>query len=58
VAADGCRQVHVHPLSDARAHQLVPGCWCRPLRHEDVGGVLYSHNSADGRELVEEHGVQ
>jgi hypothetical protein len=55
---DGRLQVHVYPLEDTRAHELRPGCWCRPSREEVADGVMYGHNSADGRELVEEHGVQ
>jgi hypothetical protein len=51
-------QVHVLPLRDMREHVEHPLCWCGPWV-ECVGrGLLVTHNSMDGRELVERHGVQ
>lgn len=51
------RDVHVLPIHDLRAHQEARNCWCQP-RVEAVGpGVVVIHQSADGRELIERHGV-
>lgn len=61
--------VHILPIDDLRAHEETRDCWCRPtlqrhVRHAVDRGVairietiVVVHNSADGRELVEEHGV-
>lgn len=47
--------VHVFPVGDMREHVLIgTGCWCNP--HLQDGVVV--HNSMDGRELVERHGLQ
>lgn len=49
--------VHVLPLRDLRAHEESRTCWCQP-RLEIYGTcAMVSHNAADGRELVEQHGV-
>lgn len=58
--------VHVLPINDLRVHEETRTCWCEPTpirglatdrmpngRHDTV----IVHHSADGRELVEEHGV-
>jgi len=54
--------VHVLPIDDLREHEETRACWCRPalLVEPDADADLriVVHNSADGRELVEEHGVQ
>lgn len=54
---------HVLPINDLRQHEESRACWCRP-RIEIVESflpgptsVLVVHHSADGRELVEEHGL-
>lgn len=54
------RIAEVIPLDDLRQHIEQPGrCWCGPtITHEGKGWLMYAHNSADGRELVEEHGYQ
>lgn len=58
--------IHVLPENDLRVHQETRECWCRPrCTFSDVGfvgvdddaAVVVVHNSADGRELVEQHGV-
>ena len=54
--------VHVHPVRDLREHDLTSRtCWCRPtvtLLASRPGRALVVHQSADGRELVEQHGLQ
>lgn len=53
--------VHVTPVNDLRAHTDTRACWCRPrlLRDEDDDNVIVVvHHSAEGRELVEQHGLQ
>lgn len=57
---------HVTPVDDLQKHELTRTCWCRPkieTSDPETGipypeGALVVHNSADGRELVEEHGLQ
>jgi hypothetical protein len=62
-ARDSRTDIHVLPLNDLREHVEVRTCWCAPgleqVRHEDgrKACVLVRHNSMDGRELVERHGV-
>lgn len=52
--------VHVVPIDDLREHVETACCWCAP-RVECVDGdpeaIVIVHASADGRELVEAHGV-
>jgi len=52
--------VHVLPFDDLRAHEETRRCRCEPtLTQEDWDSdIVVVHNSADGRELVEQHGVQ
>jgi len=64
--------VHVLPVNDLREHDETRTCWCRPrieieedfltaLVGQSPGSferrVLVVHHSLDGRELVEQHGV-
>lgn len=63
--ADRPRILHVTPIGDLRRHsQAAKGarCWCKPdVRRHVVNGLVgyvIVHHSADGRELVEEHGLQ
>lgn len=53
-------RLHVTPVDDLRDHITVGAaqCWCQPRLQRVHGGILVIHNSADGRELVEEHGLQ
>jgi len=54
------RTWHVLPIEDLRDHDESLRCWCQPrLEHiEEVPQArIVVHNSADGRELVERHGV-
>lgn len=51
------KDVHVLPVRDLRAHTERRTCWCQP-RVEYYGTcAVVSHHSADGRELIERHGV-
>ena len=57
--ADRVRSVHVVPRDDLREHEEnnEGACWCQPRLEHHGRCLLVSHNSADGRELVERHGV-
>ena len=44
--------LHSIPLNDLLEHELSTLCPCRPLYD---GNRRWIHNSADGRELSEEH---
>ena len=56
------KDVHVIPINDIREHDESRFCWCAPMLKRDPGdldaAVVVVHNSADGRELIEEHGIQ
>jgi hypothetical protein len=52
------RPVHVIPVNDMREHDEQPGCWCEPRVEAEGEGVVIIHNSMDGRELIERHGLQ
>jgi hypothetical protein len=50
---------HVVPIGDLKRHRdRGVTCWCNPkvTRYPD-GGALVVHNSMDGRELIEQHGI-
>lgn len=51
--------VHVLPIDDTRDHVESSSCWCRPFvsREQETEEVVVVHNSADGRELIEQHGI-
>lgn len=53
--------VHVLPVGDLRVHVETRDCWCKPtlLAEADADGdvIVVAHNSYDGRELVDAHGV-
>ena len=53
------REIHVLPVDDLRAHQEQGrACWCEPrLERAPKGGVIVIHHAADGRDLLEAHGV-
>ena len=47
--------IHVVPLKDRKKHiEHFNKCWCNPKIIYENGHRIYVHNSADGRELVEE----
>ena len=53
--------LHVLPINDLREHEETRDCWCHPAvtgePYEETD-VIVTHNSADGRELIEQHGLQ
>lgn len=52
--------LHVLPIGDLREHEESRECWCAPTctrEPYEEGPVVVVHNAADGRELIEEHGV-
>lgn len=57
--------IHVLPENDLREHAEKRDCWCAPRLERDFLDdepdadlvVLVIHHSADGRELIEQHGV-
>lgn len=57
------RAIEVVPVNDLKPHIDGRGCWCSPkveqVRNEAGRkcGVVVTHNSADGRELIERNGV-
>jgi hypothetical protein len=54
------RVIHIVPVNDLRPHNdRGDSCWCQPFCEVDLDGifVMLIHHSADGRELVEQHGV-
>jgi len=60
VLADGpAGDVHVVPIDDLEPHVDARDCWCHPtlVREPDADRAVVIHHSADGRELIEEHGV-
>jgi len=56
--SDVKRDIHVLPMKDLREHDETRTCWCHPKVERVEGGVVVTHHSADGRELVERHGLQ
>jgi hypothetical protein len=50
--------LHILPIADLREHRESRDCWCDPALEQEQDTVLVIHQSADGRELVEQHGLQ
>ena len=52
--------IHVQPIQDLHEHEQSRACWCAPRCEKEPwwAYTLVIHNSMDGRELVEEHGLQ
>lgn len=52
--------IHVLPEKDLHPHHETRDCWCVPDLKviETTRTVLVLHHAADGRELIEEHGIQ
>lgn len=52
--------IHVMPVDDLCEHVEARECWCQPrIEGEDKYGVsVVIHHSMDGRELIEQHGIQ
>lgn len=52
------RGVHVYPIADLKKHVLKgTRCWCKPTFKLEGKSKIFTHNSADGRELIERHGI-
>lgn len=50
--------LHVLPLGDLREHDEMRECWCRPdVTQEPDCDAVVVHHALDGRELVEQYGV-
>ncbi len=57
--ADGAdRDLHVVPIRDLREHAEARSCWCEPTLEDADGTAIVIHRAEDGRELVEQHGLQ
>lgn len=52
--------IHVLPDEDLQPHRETRDCWCVPDLQvlEQTGTVLVLHHAADGRQLIEDHGIQ
>lgn len=52
--------IHILPEGDLQPHMETRTCWCGPdvKSVEDTPTMLVVHHAADGRELIEEHGLQ
>lgn len=50
--------IHVIPINDMKEHIHSRKCWCNPrLEQKNTKETLVIHNSMDGRELIERHGI-
>jgi hypothetical protein len=50
--------VHVYPVNDLEPHAMSRFCWCGPTCSQAPGeDVLVVHRAFDGRDLIEQHGV-
>ncbi len=58
IESDFGEDIHVVPLKDLKEHAQTRDCWCGPRLEQGETAVIVIHSSADGRELVEEHGLQ
>lgn len=50
--------LHILPIADLREHEESRTCWCDPKLEREEDTVLVIHHALDGRELVEQHGLQ
>jgi hypothetical protein len=46
--------IHTLPLNDLKEHEESSSCECTPTMIEVNGEFIFSHNSYDGRELIEQ----
>lgn len=60
LTGDGRRDIHVLPEGDLQPHQETRTCWCVPVVQviDPSQTVFVLHHAADGRELIEDHGLQ
>lgn len=45
---------HIIPLHDLREHEDSPECWCKPQVLDEEYPNVFTHNSLDQRELMED----
>ena len=51
--------IHIMPVDDLVEHDDCIACWCQPRTIQEPDAVLVVvHHAMDGRELIEEHGIQ
>jgi len=57
--------LHVSPINDMKDHIESRDCWCDPkivdvstIGEEAGSRIIVVHNAMDGREIVEEYGIQ
>ncbi len=51
--------IHIVPMRDVRKHRECGfECWCHPQAIMRNNVLIVIHHAADGRELVEQHGLQ
>lgn len=57
---NGQRDIHILPEGDLQSHDETRRCWCEPVIQvvESSQMVFVLHHAADGRELIEDHGIQ
>lgn len=59
-AVGALQMIHVLPINDLKEHEETTTCWCNPkveFSDPETGEAhegLVIHNSADGREFVEQ----
>lgn len=46
--------INILPINDEREHEEGTMCWCDPKLITDESELIVVHNSADGRELIEQ----
>lgn len=49
--------VHIVPLGDLQDHEETRDCWCTPRLESEGDTTIVVHHALDGRELIEQHGV-
>jgi len=50
--------IHVTPRNDMKKHIDSRDCWCHPsLKERENKAIIVIHQSMDGRELIEKHGI-
>ena len=56
----GPPDTHVMPIDDLREHDETRTCWCGPRLEtaDDLETTIVVHHALDGRELIEQHGLQ
>lgn len=51
-------RIEITPIDDLQPHDHTLLCACSPAARLENGVLIVVHKAHDGRELVEEHGVQ